>query len=215
MTERSEKKSALRWYLRWLCRLIHSRLPLGHNSNTGKIVTNAWFYWWHVKMVKIRKSFYTIKRKLVKSAGVVVYCVVKAWSFTRFLDDDFTTNSGKGFYLYTNINHVSSFRVLSINQYLTGSRLSLLEHFLQRSRVNSFADTFIFRIDGPRLSINIRFSQLQTGCLFGTLATLSSFQRSRGKYRKGWQCLQLQGLRHFYNSIWTVYLSTEYESIRY
>lgn len=113
----------------------------------GKVPRDAW---------QNRSSLYVVR-------------VVKPQVRSRdCFDVDFTANSDEGLYLRTEYKpRVPVFRALSINRYHEPRRgvvwlvCPCSSVFLQRSRVNSFADTFIFRISGPYLSINIRFSEQQ------------------------------------------------------
>ena len=147
----------------------------------GKVPRDAW---------QNRSSLYVVR-------------VVKPQVRSRdCFDVDFTANSDEGLYLRTEYKpRVPVFRALSINRYHEPRRgvvwlvCPCSSVFLQRSRVNSFADTFIFRISGPYLSIKIL--RAAAANWFPSSApsrrSFSFSRRSRGKHRKGWQCLRAQG----------------------
>ena len=112
------------------------------------------------------------KRKLVKSVCVTRVVQLRKHDLATVSTSISPRIPTKGFIFAPNINRVSPFfffRALSINRYHEPrrdvTRLSLpvpaFFFFFPPRFYNSFADTFIFRISGPYLSINIRFSKQQ------------------------------------------------------
>ena len=112
------------------------------------------------------------KRKLVKSVCVTRVVQLRKHDLATVSTSISPRIPTKGFIFAPNINRVSPFFFFSRFIYKSISRAtprcdsslspcsSVLLFFPPRF-YNSFADTFIFRISGPYLSINIRFSKQQ------------------------------------------------------
>lgn len=85
---------------------------------------------------------------------------------------------------------MSSFRVLSINRYLSVFFPSPYSRIFYR--VNSFADTFIFRFDGPPFIDKYSIPEAANWFSVRHPRDFFFFKRTREKYRKSWRQQKLE-----------------------